>query len=53
VDWATPERLREMESWGRWHSDGEISDPERHLVIDNTEVTAGVAAERIRDTFRL
>jgi len=53
IDWATPERLREMEAWGRWHSDGDIPDPERHVVIDNSALSADGAATHIRERFRL
>lgn len=53
IDWATPERLREMERWGRWKSDGDIPDPGRHIVIENDDVSARDAATMIRDRFRL
>lgn len=53
VDWATPERLREMESWGRWNSDGDIPDATRHLVIDNSELTAEETAKMIQARFKL
>jgi hypothetical protein len=53
VDWATPERLREMEGWGRWNSDGDIPDPSRHVMINNTAIGAEDAAARIKDAFAL
>lgn len=53
VDWATTERLREMEGWGRWNSDGDIPDPERHIVIHNADITASDAAALIRKRFGL
>lgn len=51
VDWATPERLREMEGWGRWQSDGDIPDPSRHTVIDNSDLSATDAAALIKGRF--
>jgi hypothetical protein len=53
VDWATPERLHEMEGWGRWHSDGDLPDPTRHVVIDNTDMRAEDAAMLIKERFGL
>ena len=53
TDWATPERLREMETWGRWDSDGDFPYPERHIVIDNANVEPHEAAQMIRQHFRL
>ena len=51
VSWATEERLRDMESWGRWQSDGELVGP--HVRIDNTSLSPRVVAERIIDAFGL
>lgn len=53
VDWATPERLREVETWGRWNSDGTWPAPARHIRIDNADVTPGEAARTIQDRFGL
>jgi hypothetical protein len=53
LDWATRERLREMESWGRWNSDGAFPHPDRHIVIENSELSPAEAAERIRVRFGL
>jgi hypothetical protein len=53
VDWATPERMREMEGWGRWNSDGDIPDPARHILIDNSALTAEDAAAMIKGAFGL
>jgi hypothetical protein len=53
VDWATPERLREIEAWGRWNSDGDFPYPEDHLAIENTDVPAAEAARMIVERFGL
>ena len=53
IEWATPGRLREMEGWGRWTSDGDIPDPARHIVIENSATTAEDAAGMIRQAFAL
>jgi hypothetical protein len=53
VDWSTPERLREIEAWGRWNSDGDFPYPDDHLFIDNTDLSALDAATRIRERFGL
>jgi hypothetical protein len=53
VDWSTPERLREIDGWGRWNSDGDFPYPDEHLVIDNTDVSAADAAMMIRERFGL
>ena len=50
---ATPERMREMEGWGRWNSDGDIPDPARHILIDNSALTAEDAAAMIKGAFGL
>lgn len=54
IGWATKERLRDMENWGRWHSiQGEIPDPARHLVIENGDLSADAAALMIKERFGL
>ena len=53
TDWATPERLREMETWGRWNSDGDFPYPDRHIVIDNTMVKPDEVARLIQQRFAL
>lgn len=54
IDWATPERLREMDGWGRWTAgDGDWPDPERRIVIDNADVPPEQAAQMIRERFAL
>jgi hypothetical protein len=53
VDWATPERLREIEAWGRWNSAGDFPYPDDHLLIHNTNVSAADAAGMIRQRFGL
>ncbi len=53
LDWATPERLRELEGWGRWNSDGDFPYPEQHMIIDNAGVPAAEAARRITERFGL
>ncbi len=53
LDWATPDRLRELETWGRWNSEGDFPYPDRHIVIDNTYVPAADAAMTIRERFAL
>jgi hypothetical protein len=53
TDWATEQLLRDMESWGRWHSEGELPPDDPHIVIDNTELAAADAARRIVDELRL
>jgi hypothetical protein len=53
VDWATPERLREMEGWGSWHDDGTWPNPAHLLTIDNTDVQPQEAAQKIRHRFQL
>jgi hypothetical protein len=53
LDWATPERLRVFDGWGRWNSEGDFPFPEAHLVIENTGVTAAEAARRIAERFGL
>ena len=53
VDWSTPERLREIDAWGRWNSDGDFPYPDDHLFIDNTDVSAADAASMIRERFAL
>jgi hypothetical protein len=52
-DWATPERLREMEGWGSWHDDGTWPNPAHLLSIHNTDVQPQEAAQKIRDRFQL
>ena len=47
------DRLRELESWGRWNSEGDFPYPDRHIVIDNTDVPAADAAMTIRERFAL
>ena len=53
LDWATPERLREMEGWGAWNSQGDFPYPDRHLVVDNTILTPAAVARLIRERFSL
>ena len=53
VDWATPERLREMEDWAPWNSNGDFPYPERHLVIDNTALDPDEVAAMIQRRFAL
>src|SRR5438477_1972437 len=53
TDWATPQRLREMETWGRWNSDGDFPYPDRHLVIDNANVEPAEVALMIQQRFGL
>lgn len=53
VDWATPERLAEMERWGQWNTQGDAPYPDRHLVIDNTDVAPDAAARMIVERFGL
>jgi hypothetical protein len=53
LNWATEQHLREMESWGRWHSLGELPSGDRHLIIDNSELPAEDAAQRIVQAFSL
>jgi hypothetical protein len=53
VDWATPERLREMETWGRWSSDGDLPDADGHIAIVNTDMTPREAASAIKEGFAL
>jgi cytidylate kinase len=53
VDWSTPERLREIDAWGRWNSAGDFPYPDDHLFIDNTDVSAAEAASMIRERFGL
>ena len=51
--WATEQHLREMESWGRWHSLRELPTDDGHLIIDNSELPAEDAAQRIVQAFSL
>jgi hypothetical protein len=53
VSWATPERLTEMEGWGRWNSNSDFPYPEQHFVLDNTTLSPEEAAESIKARFRL
>ena len=53
TDWATPQRLREMETWGRWNSNGDFPYPDRHIVIDNATLEAHEAALMIQQRFDL
>ena len=53
VDWSTPERLAEMEHWGRWNTQGDAPYPDRHLVIDDTDVPPDEAARMAVDRFGL
>jgi len=53
VDWSTPERLREIDAWGRWNSAGDFPYPDEHLVIENSDVQADVAARMIVERFGL
>jgi predicted acylesterase/phospholipase RssA len=53
LDWATDDRLREMESWGAWHSDGHLPATDPHIIIDNTALTPDEAAHRIQQAFAL
>jgi hypothetical protein len=53
TDWATPERLREMETWGRWNSDGDFPYRDRHIVIDNSNLEPRDVAHTIRQRFDL
>jgi hypothetical protein len=53
VDWSTAERLREIDAWGRWNSEGDFPYPHQHLLIDNTNVSAAEAARMIKDRFSL
>ena len=52
VSWSTPERLREMESWGRWRSEGELPDGDR-IVVDNADLSPGDTARLICEHFGL
>ena len=55
TDWATPERLREMEDWGRFTFDAEDDwpDPARRITIDNSHLAPEAVAERIQRHFGL
>jgi hypothetical protein len=53
VEWSTPERLRELDGWGRWNSDGDWPDPGRSIVIDNTDIAPDAAARMIQEHFGL
>ncbi len=53
TDWATPERLTEMESWGSWLAGDDFVFPGRHIRIENSDVSASDAASLIRDAFAL
>ena len=53
VDWATPDRLRELETWGPWNSDGDFPYPERHVVIDNANIAPDAVARMIIERFGL
>ena len=54
TSWATPERLREMEHWGAWHSDDAFWRPgEPHLLVDTTHISPDDAALTIAKHFRL
>jgi hypothetical protein len=53
TDWATDDRMREMETWGRWTSDGSLPDAERQMIIDNTTVAPVEAARMIAARFAL
>jgi hypothetical protein len=53
LDWATDDRLREMESWGAWSSEGHLPADDPHITIDNTTLTPEEAARRIQQAFAL
>jgi hypothetical protein len=53
LDWATPHRLREIDAWGAWNSAGDFSYPDRHILIDNTDIAAADAARMIQQRFAL
>lgn len=50
---ASNERLRDNDAKYRLRSDGDFPFPDDHLLIDNTEVSARDAAERIVEHFGL
>jgi hypothetical protein len=53
VDWSTPERLREMEGWGRWGFGDDWPHPARRLSLDTTDLPAATAAAMIQQRFAL
>lgn len=54
VDWATRERLQEMEAWGRWNSrEGDLPEGDGHIAIENADMPAIEAAAFIKERFAL
>jgi hypothetical protein len=53
VDWATDEAMGALDREHRWYSDGDFPFPDRHLVIENTDLTPAEVARRIVEYFGL
>ena len=51
LDWSTREYLTEWDREHRTSSDGECPYPDRHILIDNTDLDPAEAARRIQDHF--
>jgi hypothetical protein len=52
VSWSTEDRLREMDAWGRWHSEDELA-PDERLSLDNADLPPADAARAIVAGFAL
>lgn len=52
LDWATDQRLTELDGEHRWHSDGDFPFP-NHLIIDNANIAAEAAADQTVRHFGL
>ncbi len=53
VSWATPSYLRDWEARHRTASDENFPYPDRHLLVDTTQVSADDAAHMINGHFHL
>jgi hypothetical protein len=51
VTWATPEYLTEWDALHRTSSDGEFPYPDRHVLVENSRLTAAQAAQQIKMHF--
>jgi hypothetical protein len=53
LDWATDEALTTLDEAHITAAEAGVTLPDRHLVIDNTDLSAAAAAERIVEEFGL
>jgi hypothetical protein len=53
TDWSTADQLRKLDGWGHWNSDGDFPYPERHLLIETSDLSANETARRIVERFAL